>query len=231
MQIDRGEIHSPAQWFLIACGGDLVLKLAHDLSLGEDCTGDLVLNPPEEESLVRVSLEDDHVALKVSLLNMTLAVGGERSVQYLAIDEDRAVRIRLPNNTVSLTTNFAGDGGDVDFLDVAMRRAALPSITGERMALTGEHEVVPDTGNELDDLIGPIVEVDVIRDEDYGALTEPESAAEPEPEAQAETDVPASASATAPPSKEAGRRGSRVRLVAMILLGLAGALLALPLAE
>lgn len=230
MQIDRGEIHSPAQWFLIACGGDLVLKLAHDLSLGEDCAGDLVLNPPEEESLVRVSVEDDHVALKVSPLNMTLAVDGERSVQYLAIDEDRGVRIRLPNNTVSLTTNFA-DGGDVEFLDVAMRRAALPSITGERMALTGEHEVVPDTDNDLDDLIGPIVEVDVIRDEDYGALAEPESPAEPEPDAQAETDVPASASAAAPSSKKAGRRGSRLRLVAMILLGLAAALLALPLAE
>lgn len=233
MQTNRGEVYSPAQWFLIACGGDLVLKLAHDLNIGEDPTGELVLNPPDDDSLIRVSRENDHLALRVTTLNMTLSVGDQRSVQYLSIDDDRTVQIHLPHNTVVLTTNFMGGGRDPDALDVAMRQATVPSITTERMVLTGEHPAIPDVGDELDAMIGPLIEVDVIPDEDHEPRDEPALGTPPpgpDQEIQVFEPEPPLEEA-APPRAKTGGRGRIIKRVVMVLLGLAAALIALPLAD
>ena len=83
MQTDYSEQRSPDDWYLIACKGDIVLRLAQDLILGEDPAGTLVLNPAPEDALLRVSRFGDRLGFQVLALDMTLSTAGQSGVQYL----------------------------------------------------------------------------------------------------------------------------------------------------
>jgi hypothetical protein len=185
MQTDRGELNSPTEWFLITLDGDLVVKLAHGLRIGEDANGDLVLDPEDRPALLRISKEEAVPILQVLSLDRTLRLPDGRSVQYLSLDTKLAVRVRLPSNTLSLSTNFVAAGKDPEYLDVTLVQAVQPAIVSERVAIAPE----PATGPEAtDDLIGPVPEAaeqgnaaedphvevtEEISDADYRTVAEP----------------------------------------------------------
>jgi len=156
MQTERGESLSPTDWFLIACDGDLMLRLARDLKVGEDAAGELILNPPDEDALLRISMADGTLVFQVIALDMTLSVAGGGSVQHLAIDSQGTVKVRLPSSTLSLTTSLSGADRNPDFLDVALMRTGQPAITRERISFP-EVPAPP----AVEDLIGPVPEVEV----------------------------------------------------------------------
>jgi hypothetical protein len=235
MQTDRGELHSPGDWFLIACNGDLVLKLAQDLSVGEDESGELILSPSNDEALLKIACVEEQLILQVLALDMTMSVAGDHSVQYLAVDSAERVRVRMPHNALSLTHDFLDGERDGrlatargDFLDIALMRANQPAITTERMSVAPE---VSDAGESLEEMIGPLTEVDVIDDEDHlraARLQEAPATPEPgnppvEPE---EPELPPEIPAAKPP-----RTRRLFRVGAMIILGLIAAMISFRLAE
>lgn len=130
------EPQNPADWFLIACDGDLVIKLAHDLNIGEDANGELLVNATPDEASLAIFVEDDKLTLKVRALDMTLSVAGGMSVQHVSIDRKGAIRVRLPTNVLSLSTSFVAGGREPEYLDITLIRAAQPSITRSRVSIT-----------------------------------------------------------------------------------------------
>ena len=252
MQTDRGELRSPGDWFLIACNGDLVLKLARDLNVGEDDTGELILGPSNDEALLRIACVEGQLTLQVLALDMTMSVAGDRSVQYLAIDSVGPVRVRLPHNALSLTHDFLDGGRERrpasvrrDYLDIALMQAIQPAITTERISVAPE---VDTNGDSLEEMIGPLTEVDVIDDEDYlraARLEAEEPATEPEssvpepsvPEPEPSPAAPAAVQEEEPepvaeiPVAKPPRTRRRFRIAVMIILGLIAAMISLRLGE
>ena len=71
MLTDNRADYRTQDWFLIACDGDLVLKLASDLMIGEDERGQTVLSPAREDALLRITCEHGCLTLQALAMDWT----------------------------------------------------------------------------------------------------------------------------------------------------------------
>jgi len=133
MQTNQPSLARRPDWFLIALGGDMVLKLSDSLDIGEDATGDLVLNPSNSASLVRVSISDNELSLRARALNMTLSQAGLASLQHLSFQRPDTVQLDFPNNTVIIASDFThGESEDVHH-QVSFIPTSAPTVALERL--------------------------------------------------------------------------------------------------
>ena len=120
-------------WFLIASDGDLVLKLAQDLMIGENEQGQTVLSPAREDALLRITIEHGSLALQVLAVGWTLSQDGRHSVQHLTFLEDLTLRLSLPGSSLLITPDFdAGPDAKAD-REIRLTEMQTPTLTLTRV--------------------------------------------------------------------------------------------------
>ena len=134
MLTDNRADYRTQDWFLIACEGDLVLKLAQDLMIGEDERGQTVLSPAREDALLRITSEHGCLTLQAMAMDWTFSEDGGLSVQHLTFVE--GLTLKLCIDTAHLILNRE----DV----VAAVQAARPWMSDFHFC-----NAVPDTAEPL----------------------------------------------------------------------------------
>jgi hypothetical protein len=120
-------------WFLVAYDGDLVLKLARDLMIGEDEQGQTVLSPARDNALLRIANEHGCLTLQPVAMDWTLSLDGGLSVQHLTFLEGLTLRLVFPHSSLLITTDFqAGGDADVD-REVRLTPMQTPTLTLTRV--------------------------------------------------------------------------------------------------
>ena len=120
-------------WFLVACDGDLVLKLARDLMIGEDEQGQTVLSPAREDALLRITSEHGCLTLQAMAMDWTFSEDGGLSVQHLTFVEGLTLRLTFPNSTLLITPHLqAGMRTEVD-RDIRLKPTRTPTLTLTRV--------------------------------------------------------------------------------------------------
>ena len=117
--------------FLIADDGDLILKLAKDLMIGEDERGCVVLNPAPDEALLRINREPGCIALQALALRWTFCEPGNHSVQHLLHDDALTLRLTLPGSSLIITPDFTAQQS-VD-RDIRLSPTHAPALTLTRL--------------------------------------------------------------------------------------------------
>jgi hypothetical protein len=129
---NRAEIRTQ-DWFLIACDGDLVLKLAQDLMIGEDERGQTVLSPAREDALLRVTSEHGCLTLQALAMDWTFTEKGGLSVQHLAFVEGVTLKLVFPNSSLVITPDFhAGARAAVD-REIRLTPTDAPTLSLSRV--------------------------------------------------------------------------------------------------
>jgi hypothetical protein len=202
MALEKAEIHPSSSWFLIARGGDVRLRLQREICIGEDETGDLVLNPEPADSLVECSVSFGELTLRVTRDDAILSSkDGTRNTQ-LQIDSGQTVTLLLPHNTLRLTGEAGPERNKSNRIRVLTGIVAEPLQAPRRPSLnpvpattsptddsqvdsripTLEHQlpetfqVLPLKPEPTSDLLEPILVTEVL------AGPDPESSAKPEAE-------------------------------------------------
>ncbi len=120
-------------WFLIACDGDLVLKLAQGLMIGEDERGQTVLSPAREDALLRISSDHGCLTLQALAMDWTFSENGGLSVQHLTFVEGVTLRLTFPKSTLLITPDFqAGMQAQVD-REIFLTPTRTPALTLTRV--------------------------------------------------------------------------------------------------
>ncbi|MGD8830092.1 MAG: hypothetical protein PVF57_05765 [Pseudomonadales bacterium] len=169
-------LRPPAAWYLIACDGDLMLRLAQDLYVGEDEAGDIVLSPAREDSLLKVSTDGHELTLQATAMDLTFSETGGPPLQHMTFLPGTAVRVNFPNGALLLAPDFrAGQRIEpdrtVDLVEttppaVALSRVSEPITLIEQQALTWQ----PDAGGAPTDELVAILDEPLSTGSDDGLL-------------------------------------------------------------
>ena len=129
MLTDNRADYRTQDWFLIACEGDLVLKLAQDLMIGEDERGQTVLSPAREDALLRITSEHGCLTLQAMAMDWTFSEDGGLSVQHLTFVEGLTLKLCFPASSLILTPDFhAGASARVD-REIRLMPTETPTLT------------------------------------------------------------------------------------------------------
>jgi hypothetical protein len=120
-------------WFLIACDGDLVLKLAQDLMIGEDERGQTVLSPAREDALLRVTSENGCLTLQATAMDWTFSEEGGLSVQHLKFVEGLTLKLSFPSSTLILTPDFQAGAQTRADREIRLMPTETPALTLTRV--------------------------------------------------------------------------------------------------
>ena len=133
MLTDNRADYRTQDWFLVACGGDLVLKLAQDLMIGEDERGQTVLSPAREDALLRITSEHGCLTLQAMAMDWTFSEEGGLSRQHLTFVEGLTLKLSFPNSSLILTPDFqAGARARID-REIRLLPTESPTLTLTRV--------------------------------------------------------------------------------------------------
>ncbi len=133
MLTDNRADYRTEDWFLIACGGDLVLKLAQDLMIGEDERGQTVLSPAREDALLRISSDHGCLTLQALAMDWTFSEDGGLSLQHLTFVEGLTLKLSFPGSSLILTPDFqAGARARID-REIRLMPTDSPTLTLTRV--------------------------------------------------------------------------------------------------
>ncbi len=133
MLTDNRADYRTQDWFLIACEGDLVLKLAQDLLIGEDERGQTVLSPARENALLRVTSEHGCLTLQAMAMDWTFSEDGGLSRQHLTFVEGLTLKLSFPTSSLILSPDFqAGPSTKVD-REIRLLPTETPALTLTRV--------------------------------------------------------------------------------------------------
>ncbi|HEY5645971.1 MAG TPA: hypothetical protein VIS76_08530, partial [Pseudomonadales bacterium] len=139
MLSDRDPQNHPADWYLIASRGDLVLRLARDLQIGEDGLGGIVLSPSAADALLRISISGDELTLRALAIDWTFCDADGSTRQHLTFPAGTTIRLNFPDSSLVITPHFlAGPRARPD------RVIDLRPITPPALALSRLAEPVPE---------------------------------------------------------------------------------------
>jgi hypothetical protein len=133
MPRDTTSAASAPHWYLIALNGDMVLKLADSLVVGEDALGELVINPARSSGLLRLSVSGDELEAQVLAMDMTLAQRGYPSSQHIGFRQPAWVKLALPNNSLVISPEFGAPTAARYDRELRLVPVASPTITLERL--------------------------------------------------------------------------------------------------
>ena len=133
MLTDNRADYRTQDWFLVACGGDLVLKLANDLMIGEDERGQTVLSPAREDALLRITSEHGCLTLQAMAMDWTFSEEGGLSRQHLTFVEGLTLKLSFPRSSLILTQDFqAGGNASID-REIRLLPTKSPTLTLSRV--------------------------------------------------------------------------------------------------
>ncbi len=96
-------------WYVAAGGGSLVARVRPGLRIGEDDSGELVLDGAEAQ--LELNIGDDGRLMLLAGGDWQFALGPQDdTTRRVDVDRDRGARLQLPNHALTLGTDFAGDG-------------------------------------------------------------------------------------------------------------------------
>lgn len=133
MLTDNRADYRTQDWFLVACDGDLVLKLASDLMIGEDERGQTVLSPAREDALLRITSEHGCLTLQAMAMNWTFAEDGGLSRQHLTFVEGLTLRLSFPSSTLILTPDFQASAATQVDREIRLMPTEAPALTLTRV--------------------------------------------------------------------------------------------------
>jgi TonB family protein len=111
-------------WYVIARGGDLVLRVRPGMQLGEDPAGELSLDPADAAVEFDVTSGGRLVLLAPS--NRALEIESGDRTRSVDFGRDSGAQIRLANDVLSIATDFAGPFWPGDPLQVRTVQIAAP---------------------------------------------------------------------------------------------------------
>jgi hypothetical protein len=160
MLSEPGTLRPPAAWYVIACDGDLMLRLAQDLHIGEDESGEILLSPAREDALLKVCTNGHELTLQAAAMDLTFSEAGGPPLQHITFLPGAAVRINFPRGSLLVAPDFlAGQRIEPDrIIDVvettppavALSRLSEPITLVDQPALTWQ----PDAGsNNTEELV------------------------------------------------------------------------------
>lgn len=129
---NRADIRTQ-DWFLIACDGDLVLKLAQDLMIGEDERGQTVLSPAREDALLRITSDHGCLTLQAMAMDWTFSEDGGLGLQHLTFVEGLTLKLSFPNSSLLLTPDFRAGSRAVVDREIRLRPTDTPTLTLTRL--------------------------------------------------------------------------------------------------
>jgi hypothetical protein len=132
MLTDNRADYRTQDWFLIACDGDLVLKLARDLMIGEDERGQTVLSPARDDALLRVTSEHGCLTLQAMAMDWTFSEEGGLGLQHLTFVEGLTLKLIFPASSLILTPDFQAGGATVD-REIRLMPTKTPALTLSRV--------------------------------------------------------------------------------------------------
>jgi len=133
MLTDNRADYRTQDWFLIACEGDLVLKLARDLMIGEDERGQTVLSPAREDALLRITSENGCLTLQAMAMDWTFSEEGGLSLQHLTFVEGLTLKLCFPSSSLILTPDFQAGAGTAVDREIHLRPTETPTLTLTRV--------------------------------------------------------------------------------------------------
>lgn len=133
MLTDNRADHRTQDWFLIACDGDLVLKLAQDLMIGEDERGQTVLSPAREDALLRITSEHGCLTLQAMAMDWTFSEDGGLSRQHLTFVEGLTLRLNFPSSSLILTPDFQTGARARADREIHLMPTTTPTLTLSRV--------------------------------------------------------------------------------------------------
>jgi hypothetical protein len=133
MLTDNRADYRTQDWFLVACGGDLVLKLAQDLMIGEDERGQTVLSPAREEALLRITSEHGCLTLQAMAMDWTFSEEGGLSRQHLTFVEGLTLKLSFPKSSLILTQDFQAGARAIIDREIRLLPTQSPTLTLTRV--------------------------------------------------------------------------------------------------
>ncbi len=109
MRFDAAHSEAHAGWFLIACHGDLVLKLGPELAIGEDAHGGVVLCPAPDQALLSLKVKDGELVVKALALDWTFTDRHGAAFQHLTFAPGSAIRLDFPGSFAILRPTLLPD--------------------------------------------------------------------------------------------------------------------------
>ncbi len=175
--------HTPSTaWFLIACDGDLVLKLAHTLMIGEDARGETLISPDRDDALLSLTLTDSgRIVMQALAMEWTFSESGEASVQHLTLEEGQTVRLNFPNSTLLISHDIVPRARAVPDREIRLIPTDNPSITLTRLA------PVTLDDDELESTAAADADADAIDEATFAASA---AAASADPLLRVQSDIP-----------------------------------------
>lgn len=125
---------APADWYLIASRGDLVLRLSQDLQIGEDGAGGIVLSPARQDALLRVSVHGSELTVQALALDWTFrdASGGTRAHQ--TFPTGTSVQLNFPTCSLTITPDFLAGERVVPDCVLDLRPITPPTVALTRLS-------------------------------------------------------------------------------------------------
>ncbi|MEM8768097.1 MAG: hypothetical protein AAGE43_11665, partial [Pseudomonadota bacterium] len=174
--------HTPSTaWFLIACDGDLVLKLAHTLMIGEDARGETLISPDREDALLSLTLTDSgRVVMQALAMEWTFSESDGPSVQHLTLEEGQTVRLNFPNSTLLISHDILPRARAIPDREIQLIPTENPTVTLTRLA------PVTIDDDELESTVAAAVDADAIDEAAFAAS----AAVDNDPLLNLQSDIP-----------------------------------------
>ncbi len=123
-------------WYLIAREGDLSARVHPGLRVGEDDSGELSLR--RQDGLLELGIHDGRLRVELLSKRHELLVPGEGGRQSLTVSPQTQLSICLPNNLLTVDTNFATDNPFSNVLEVTVVEVpVVGSVAGSARAPRG----------------------------------------------------------------------------------------------
>ncbi len=133
MPTDADSIDHSADWFLIACDGDLALKLRREIRIGEHTSGDLILCADEADALMSLRVEAGELILAAVALDWTFTDANGNGFQHLRADQQIALHhvvLALPVAGVGLALGSRERRSSSGGVDDAQLSYGAPRVSG-----------------------------------------------------------------------------------------------------
>lgn len=146
MALNKAESHSPATWFLIAHGGELISPLSDEVTLGEDKSGELIVNPAVERGIVSISATSASLTIRCLVDGAALVDTDGSRRQEIRIDPGPTTALLLSTNLITLTGDPIPTGRVTQRIRLELSSRRRPIRAPRRQLPRVDGGVAPDGG-------------------------------------------------------------------------------------
>jgi len=146
MALEKAELQPSSSWFLTARGGDVRLRVRDEIRIGEDDSGDLILNPPPQTALVVCSVTSGRLKLLSRAGLRFVRRDGRRSVEF-DVQPGQALKLVLPHNNVQIQNEGTDGRQRMERVELLQADTAAPIQAPRRNALTRPIDAVTEAGD------------------------------------------------------------------------------------